>query len=442
MAFAYFPHTEDDIRQMLDRIGVKSLDDLYSDVPQDVICRNEYDLPDAMSEHEVRQYFEELAEQNTSLFCLCGLGAYDHYSPSVIPYIISRSEFLTAYTPYQPEVSQGTLRYIFEYQSMITELTGMDCTNASMYDGATSAAEAMMMAMASTKKKTRVLLSEGLLPHVIDVVKTYAGFNGVELGFIPCHDGVTSYGAMLTELAAGDVAGVLVPGINKYGIIEDLTGFADAVHAQKGLLMVYSDPSSLAVIRTPGEWGADIVCGDSQTLGLPLCFGGPYVGFLACRKEYVRKLPGRIVGATKDVDGKRAYVLTLQAREQHIRREKATSNICSNQSLMALYVTVYMSLMGPEGLKEVNQLSYGGAHYLYDRLLETGLFEKAFDKPFLKEFTLRPLIPVEKLQDALMLIGVFGAVEVEPGLVNFCVTEKVSKENIDSIVGYLKELQA
>ena len=442
MAFAYFPHTEDDIRQMLDRIGVGSLEDLYSDVPQDVIYRKEYDLPDAMSEHEVRQYFEDLAERNTSLFCLCGLGAYDHYSPAVIPHVISRSEFLTAYTPYQPEVSQGTLRYIFEYQSMITELTGMDCTNASMYDGATAAAEAVMMAMASTKKKTRVLLSEGLLPQVVKVVKTYAKFKGVAVTMVPCLDGATSYGALVAELAAGDVAGVLVPGINKYGIIEDFTGFADAVHAQKGLFMVYSDPSSLAVIKTPAEWGADVVCGDSQSLGVPLCYGGPYVGFLACTKDHVRKLPGRIVGATKDVDGKRAYVLTLQAREQHIRREKATSNICSNQSLMALYVTVYMSLMGSEGLREVNELCFGGARYLHDRLLETGLFEKAFDKPFLKEFTLKTLVPAEKIQDALMLIGVFGAVEVEPGLVNFCVTEKVSKENIDAVVGYLKELEA
>ena len=437
MAFTYFPHTDDDVRQMLDRIGVGSLEDLYSDVPQDVIYRKEFDLPDAMSELEVRQYFEEIAEQNTNLFCLCGLGAYDHYSPAVIPHIISRSEFLTAYTPYQPEVSQGTLRYIFEYQSMITELTGMDCTNASMYDGATAAAEAMMMAMASTKKKTRVLLSEGLLPQVVNVVKTYAKFNGVELGFIPCADGATSYGALLTELAAGDVAGVLVPGINKYGVIEDFTGFADAVHAQKGLLMMYSDPSSLAVIKSPGGWGADIVCGDSQSLGVPLCYGGPYVGFLACKKDHVRKLPGRIVGATKDVDGKRAYVLTLQAREQHIRREKATSNICSNQSLMALYVTVYMSLMGPEGLRQVNELSYGGAHYLHDRLLQTGLFEKAFDKSFLKEFTLKALVPVEEVQNALQLIGVFGAVEVEPGLVNFCVTEKASKDNLDAVVDYL-----
>ena len=442
MAFAYFPHTEDDIRQMLDRIGVESLEDLYSDVPQDVIYREEYDLPDAMSELEVRKYFEGLAAQNRQLLCLCGLGAYDHYSPAVIPQVISRSEFLTAYTPYQPEVSQGTLRYIFEYQSMITELTGMHCTNASMYDGATAAAEAMMMAMASTKKKTRVLVSESLLPQVIKVVKTYAKFNGVQLGFIPCQDGQTSYGALLAELAAGDVAGVLVPGINKYGVIEDLTGFADAVHAQKGLLMVYSDPSSLAVIRTPAQWGADIVCGDSQSLGVPLCFGGPYVGFLACTKDHVRKLPGRIVGATRDVDGKRAYVLTLQAREQHIRREKATSNICSNQSLMALYVTVYMSLMGPDGLRQVNELSYGGAHYLHDRLLETGLFAKVFDKPFLKEFTLQSLVPAADVQNALLEAGVFGAVEIEDGLVNFCVTEKASKEDLDKVVSVIKEVKS
>ncbi|MBE6235341.1 MAG: aminomethyl-transferring glycine dehydrogenase subunit GcvPA [Bacteroidales bacterium] len=438
MAFAYFPHTEDDVRQMLDRIGAESLDDLYSDVPQDVIYREEYDLPDALSEHEVRQYFDNLASRNHKMMCLCGLGAYDHYSPAVIPHIISRSEFLTAYTPYQPEVSQGTLRYIFEYQSMITGLTGMDVTNASMYDGATAAAEAVMMAMASTKKKTRVLLSEGLLPSVIEVVRTYAGFNGIGITMVPCVDGVTSYGALVAELAAGDVAGVLVPGINRYGIIEDMTGFADAVHAQKGLFIVYSDPSSLAVIRTPAQWGADIACGDAQSLGIPMCFGGPYVGFLACTKEHVRKLPGRIVGATRDVDGKRAYVLTLQAREQHIRREKATSNICSNQSLMALYVTVYMSLMGPQGLREVNEASYGGAHYLHDELIGTGLFSKAFDKPFLKEFTLHAEVPAADIQAALAKFGIFGAVEVGPGLVNFCVTEKISKEDVDDVVNVLR----
>lgn len=438
MAFAYFPHTDEDIRSMLGRIGVKDLGELYSDVPEDVVYREEYGLKDAMSELEVRRYFSRLAAENRKMLSLCGLGAYDHYSPSVVASVVSRGEFLTAYTPYQPEVSQGTLRYIFEFQSMISELTGMDCANASMYDGPTSAAEAMLMTLASTKKKKRILLSEGLLPQVIEVVRTYAGYHGVETGMISCDGGQTSLDCMKESLAAGDVAGVLVPGINRYGIIEELDGFAEAAHACKGLLVMYSDPSSLAVLRTPGDWGADIVCGDAQSLGIPLCFGGPYVGFLACRKEFVRKMPGRIVGATEDVDGKRAFVLTLQAREQHIRREKATSNICSNQSLMALYVTVYMSLMGPSGLREINELSYGGAHYLHDALISTGLFSDAFSKPFLKEFTLRTSVPVEKLQKALEEIGVFGAVQVGESLVNFCVTEKVCREELDKVTEHIR----
>jgi glycine dehydrogenase subunit 1 len=306
-----------------------------------------------------------------------------------------------------------------------------------MYDGATAAAEAMMMAMASTKKKTRVLLSEGLLPQVIKVVKTYAKFNGVELGFIPCQDGVTSYGAMLTELAAGDVAGVLVPGINKYGIIEDFTGFADAVHAQKGLFMVYSDPSSLAVIKTPGEWGADIVCGDSQTMGIPLCYGGPYVGFLACTKDHVRKLPGRIVGATKDVDGKRAYVLTLQAREQHIRREKATSNICTAQGIMCLYVASYLALMGKKGLREVNEQSYGAAHELHKRLLALPCFSEAYPgKPFLNEFTLKCSLDISALQDNAYIDGFIAGVKAEAkeDEIIFAATEQRSPEEVEALV--------
>lgn len=438
MGFAYFPHTGDDIKSMLGRIGVQSLDELYSDVPADFIYRGEYDLPDAMSEMEVRRYFEKLDGMNIRLTCFAGGGAYDHYSPAVIPYILSRAEFLTAYTPYQAEVSQGTLRYIFEYQTMISELTGMDCANASMYDGATSAAEAVLMAIASTRKKSRVIVSGTLLPQVLEVVKTYAGYHGVELTCLPAEDGGTSLSALRRELgAADDVAGVLVPGINRYGIIENLDGFADEIHAHKALLMVYSDPSSLAVIKSPGEWGADIVCGDAQTLGVPLCYGGPYVGFLACRQELVRKLPGRIVGETVDADGKRAFVLTLQAREQHIRREKATSNICSNQSLMALYVTVYLSLMGPDGLRKVNEASYGGAHYLYRQLLGTGLFEPVWDKPFLKEFVLKPLRPAAEIRQVLADNGFFGALATEEGYVSFCVTEKRTREEIDTLVSAL-----
>lgn len=425
---------------MLERIGVGSLDDLYSDVPDKFIYRGEYDLPDAMSEQQVRSFFESLDKKDLHLKVFAGAGAYDHYTPSVIPYICSRSEFLTAYTPYQAEISQGTLRYIFEYQSMICALTGMDVSNASMYDGPTAAAEAMMMAVACTKRKTRVLLSETLLPHVRKVVETYAKFHNVQLGYIPMKDGQTGLESMKEELAKGDVAGVIVPSLNRFGIVEDLTGFADAVHEAKAIAVEYCDPSALAVVRTPGEWDFDIAVGDGQSLGIPMCFGGPYVGFMACRKDYVRKMPGRIVGQTQDADGKRCFVLTLQAREQHIRREKATSNICSNQSLMALYVTVYMSLMGKEGLAKVNSISSAGAHYLYGELLKTGKFEPVFDKPFLKEFVLKPLVPVERLQQKLLDEGFFGALATEEGYVSFCVTEKRTKAEVDSLVEAVKEV--
>lgn len=438
--FSYFPHTEDDIKSMLERIGVGSLDDLYSDVPDKFIYRGEYDLPDAMSEQQVRSFFESLDKKDLHLKVFAGAGAYDHYTPSVIPYICSRSEFLTAYTPYQAEISQGTLRYIFEYQSMICALTGMDVSNASMYDGPTAAAEAMMMAVACTKRKTRVLLSETLLPQVRKVVETYAKFHNVQLGYIPMKDGQTGLESMKEELAKGDVAGVIVPSLNRFGIVEDLTGFAEAVHEAKAIAVEYCDPSALAVVRTPGEWDFDIAVGDGQSLGIPMCFGGPYVGFMACRKDYVRKMPGRIVGQTQDADGKRCFVLTLQAREQHIRREKATSNICSNQSLMALYVTVYMSLMGKEGLAKVNSLSSAGAHYLYEELLKTGKFEPVFDKPFLKEFVLKPLVPVEKLQQKLLDEGFFGALATEEGYESFCVTEKRTKAEVDSLVEAVKEV--
>lgn len=425
---------------MLERIGVGALDDLYSDVPDKFIYRGEYDLPDAMSEQQVRSFFESLDKKDLHLKVFAGAGAYDHYTPSVIPYICSRSEFLTAYTPYQAEISQGTLRYIFEYQSMICALTGMDVSNASMYDGPTAAAEAMMMAVACTKRKTRVLLSETLLPHVRKVVETYAKFHNVQLGYISMKDGQTGLESMKEELAKGDVAGVIVPSLNRFGIVEDLTGFAEAVHEAKAIAVEYCDPSALAVVRTPGEWDFDIAVGDGQSLGIPMCFGGPYVGFMACRKDYVRKMPGRIVGQTQDADGKRCFVLTLQAREQHIRREKATSNICSNQSLMALYVTVYMSLMGKEGLAKVNSLSSAGAHYLYEELLKTGKFEPVFDKPFLKEFVLKPLVPVEKLQQKLLDEGFFGALATEEGYVSFCVTEKRTRAEVDSLVEAVKEV--
>ncbi len=439
MSNRYMPHTEEDIRVMLDRIGVKTIDDLYSDVPGDVIFKEEYDIPSAMSEIELRRHFKELGAKNRQLTVFAGGGVYDHYSPSVIPHLLERSEFYTAYTPYQPEISQGTLQYIFEYQSMISELTGMESTNASMYDGATAAAETMFMMVASARKKNRVLVSETLNERVFAVVKTYAKFHGVDLTVIPETDGVTDLSAIKKELETGDVAGILVPCPNKYGIIEDFTGFAEAVHGAKGLMAVYADPSTLAVLKTPAGWDADIACGDGQTLGLPMQFGGPYLGFISCKSALLRKMPGRVVGATTDASGKRCYVLTLQAREQHIRREKATSNICSNQSLMALYATIYLSLMGKKGLVEVNKLSCDGAHYLYHKLIASGKFEPAFDKPFLKEFTLKTSLDVKKLNEKLLEKGFMGPLDLGNGLVEFAVTEKRNREEIDNFITLLLE---
>ncbi|MCQ2156672.1 MAG: aminomethyl-transferring glycine dehydrogenase subunit GcvPA, partial [Bacteroidales bacterium] len=294
--FCYFPQTPGDISAMLERIGVKSLDDLYSDVPAEFIYKGEYDLPEAMSEQQVRDYFESLAAKNTRLKVLAGAGAYDHYCPAVIPYITSRSEFLTAYTPYQCEISQGTLRYIFEWQSMICRLTGLDVANASMYDGPTAAAEAMRMCVACTKKRNDVVVAASLLPNVIATIETYARYSGINAVVVEDVEEAVAEGVL-------DLAGVIVPSINRYGIIENHKGLADLVHEMGGLLVEYCDPSALAVVKTPAEWGADIAVGDGQTLGIPLCYGGPYVGFMACRSEYMRKLPGRIVGQSVDAAG-------------------------------------------------------------------------------------------------------------------------------------------
>ena len=439
MSHKYMPHSEEDIKLMLEKVGVDSIDDLYSDVPSEVIFKREYDIPSCMSEIELRKHFKELADKNQSLVVFGGQGAYDHYSPSVIPHLLSRSEFYTAYTPYQPEISQGTLQYIFEYQSMISELTGLEATNASMYDGGTAAAEAMFMLVASSKKRCRVLISSTVSDHVRKVVETYTKFHGVDLTVIPEKEGVTDLNALYAELEKGDVAGVMLPTPNKYGIIEDFTGVAEKIHGAKGYFAIYADPSTLAVLKSPAEWGADVACGDGQSLGMPLSFGGPYLGFISCNKGMLRKMPGRIVGATKDIDGKRGFVLTLQAREQHIRREKATSNICSNQSLMALYATIYMALLGDKGLKEVNKLSCDGAHYLYNKLIESGKFQPVYQKPFLKEFVVKTDLNIEKVNAYLLKNGIMGGINLGDGKVEFAVTEKRTKEEIDRLVNLMLE---
>ena len=433
----YIPHTPDDIRAMLDVIGVSSLEDLYAEVPEDLKLHRELDIPQSKSEIEVRRIIRAMADKNRKLVPFAGAGVYDHYVPSMIPYITSRSEFSTSYTPYQAEISQGTLQYIFEYQTMMADLTGMDISNASMYDGSTATAEAMLMCVAAAKKRNKVLISATFNPRVLNVVRTYAKFHGVELVEIPAADGLTDREAITRELAAGDVAGVMVAQPNHYGIIEDFTGLADEVHAAKALLVINSIASTLAVLRSPGEWGADIACGDAQSLGIPMNFGGPHIGYLCVKSALVRKMPGRLVGETVDADGKRAFVLTMQAREQHIRREKATSNICTAQGIMCLYVAIYLSLMGRQGLVEVNEQSAGAARALREALLATGKFEEVFPgKPFLNECALRYVgsESLETLRRRWAENGWLGGVTLDgmPNCLLFAATEQRTQEEIDA----------
>lgn len=439
MNFKFFPQTKEEIEQMLKQAGMNSLDDLYADVPEQIRFRGEYDLPEPMSETEIRSLFEKLGEKNRRLTVFAGAGCYDHYTPAVVPNIISRSEFLTSYTPYQAEISQGTLHYIFEYQSMMAELTGMDISNASMYDGSTATAEAAIMALASTKKTDTVLVSASVDPKVLNVVKTYAHFHGFNVELIPENDGATDKAQMDARLEKGGVAGVIVQQPNYHGIVEDFTGFADSCHAQKSLFIVNSVAADLALLKTPGEWGADVAVGDGQSLGIPMAFGGPSVGYMCCTEKLMRKMPGRIVGKTVDNRGQRVFVLTLQAREQHIRRQKATSNICSNESLMALFVTIYMSVMGKEGVKEAAQMSYDGAHYLHDALIATGLFSDKYERPFFNEFCVKYNGDVDRLQQRFIENGILGGVKVDTDTLMFAVTEKRTKEEIDTLVNIAKE---
>ncbi len=426
---------------MLKSLNIDSIDELFSELPKEVIYNSDYDIPSFMSEFELRNYFDELNQQNKELTLFSGLGAYDHYQPAVIDALTSRQEFMTSYTPYQPEISQGTLQYIFEYQSMIQTLTGMDVSNASMYDGTTSAAEACFMA-ASIRKRNKILISRTVNPNTVKVIETYLKFKGIEWDFIDSKNGVTDFNHLKEKLDK-DVAGVVVQNPNFFGYIESYEGFSDTIKENKSLFIVYADISTLGVLKTPYELGADIACGECQSLGMPVAFGGPYLGYLATNKEFVRKMPGRICGYTHDLDGNRAFVLTLQAREQHIRRSKANSNICSNQSLMALFVTIYLSIMGRKGLKKVNELSYQGAHYLYDQLLATNKFNDPFKQPFLKEFVLETTLSHDLIQEALLKHNIFGGYSLSQigeeyeNLINFAVTEKRTKAEIDKLVEIL-----
>lgn len=436
--YKYFPHTDEDIRQMLDKVGVDSLDGLYADVPEQLRIRGGYRLPEAQSEEEVRDTIQRLANQNQTLRVLAGGGVYDKYVPAAVPRLCARSEFLTSYTPYQAEISQGTLHYIFEYQTMMARLTGMDVSNASLYDGATATAEAMLMANAVSKKAHTVIVSETVDEKTRRVVNTYAHYHGVDILTIGETDGATDRQQLAQRLAQGDVAGVIVQQPNRYGIVEDYTGLADEVHAQKGLFIMNCIAADLALLKTPREWGADVAVGEGQSLGLPMNFGGPYLGYMCVTEKLMRKMPGRIVGQTVDTRGERTFVLTLQAREQHIRRQRATSNICSNESLMALWVTIYMSLMGRQGLRQAAQLSHDGAHYLCQQLEQTGHWQQRFPgKPFFNEFCMTYDGNVDDFQQKAISHSYMAGLKVDEHTVMFAVTEKHPKKELDSFLSTL-----
>ncbi|WP_119070406.1 aminomethyl-transferring glycine dehydrogenase subunit GcvPA [Rubrobacter indicoceani] len=419
----FTPHTEADIREMLDAIGLDSVDDLFSDVPTKL--KEDLDLPPALSEYEALRDVETLARKNTSgLPMFLGAGAYDRIVPAAVGAMLSRGEYLTAYTPYQPEISQGGLQVIFEFQSMISELTGLEVANASVYDGANAVVEAALMTARLTKRDPKVAVSDNLNPRYRQVMEAY----GVEISELPGDGGTTDFSAV-----PEDVSGVFVQSPGYFGTVEDIEAAAEAAHGAGALCVAVCDPVSLAVLEAPGELGADIAVGEAQPLGMNLSFGGPYAGYMATREKFVRQLPGRIAGETVDADGKLAYVLTLRGREQDIRRARANSNICTNQALTALAATVYTALMGPEGLREVAQLSASKAHYLAKKLADAGLELRYPDAPYLWEFVVE-VGEVSGVNEALLKAGVVGGYDLGDGGMLVAVTEKRTKDEMDAFV--------
>jgi len=443
----YIPHTDLEREEMLKAIGISSLDELFTAVPEKYRFPK-LNLPPALTEMEVLSQLSELASVNEStreLICFLGAGAYNHYVPAAVDAVIRRGEFLTAYTPYQPEVSQGTLQAIFEYQSLVSFLTGMDVSNASHYDGATATAEAAVLAYHHFRgKRPRIVLSPAVNPQYRAVLRTYmSGYPGLEI----VGDGGSPFGKVedLAGLIDMSTSLVVVQYPDFFGRIQDLTAFAQTVHAAGALLAVVINPTALAMLKTPGEFGADIAVGEGQPLGIPLSFGGPYLGLFAAKKDLVRKIAGRLVGETQDEKGQRGYVLTLTAREQHIRREKATSNICTNQGLMALASVVYMSLLGKNGLRKVAELCYHKAHYAAEKISKIPGFELKTDGPFFHEFVVKTPAPAADINLHLLDHGILGGYDLGkdyPGLEDhmlIAVTEMNTREEIDVLCEILEE---
>ncbi|OGO47996.1 MAG: glycine dehydrogenase (aminomethyl-transferring) [Chloroflexi bacterium RBG_16_63_12] len=443
---SYYPHTEADHAAMLAAIGVKSIADLFADVPARVRFPK-LNLPGPQSEMETMRELMNLAEANADAQhnpIFLGAGAYNHYSPSVVHQMLLRGELLTAYTPYQPEVSQGTLQIIYEYQSMICALTGMEVANASHYDGATSMAEAVVMAYHHHReKRKKVILSPAIHPHYRAVVKTY--MQGAGMSIVGDEDPGNDL-PQLVKMLDQDTALFIVQTPNFFGQIENLTGLAAQVHAAGALLCVVCDPISLGLLKPPGQYGADIVVGEGQSLGIPLSYGGPYVGFFATRKDYVRRMAGRLVGEAHDKDGQRGFVLTLATREQHIKREKATSNICTNQGLIAVAATIYLSLLGKQGLRRVAELCWHKSHYAAQEIAKVPGYSVDTSKPFFKEFVVKCPMPVQAINPLLLdeqgIIGGYDLGQDYPHLQDHmlvCVTEMNGKDEIDDFVDALGE---
>lgn len=433
---SYIPNTDLERKQMLDVVGIKHLDELFTVVPQNlkIGC---LDLPAPMSELEVSKTLRAMAAKNkvySSIFR--GAGAYHHYIPSIVKSVTSKETFVSAYTPYQAEISQGILQSIFEWQTMISELTGMDASNASVYDGPSAAAEAMNMTR--ERNRNKVLVSAAAHPMAIEAIATYFFGNEMEMALIPLKDGVTDMDA-LASMLDNNTAGVYLQHPNYFGLLEDAQKAGELTHSVGAKYVMSVNPIASAAMKTPREFGADVAVGEGQPLGIPLSFGGPYVGFMACTNAMLRKLPGRIVGETVDSEGKRAFVLTLQAREQHIRREKASSNICSNHALMAMAATVYMSAMGPHGLAEAAQLCYSKAHYAASEISKIPGFALQHKGDFFHEFVTKVPCDPSKVLDLLDKKNILGGLPIENGIL-WAVTEMNSKDQIDTLVNVLKEV--
>ena len=435
---SYVPSTQAQREQMLRAVGLENVMDLYRDVPEQMLLRKPLNIPDGMSELEASRAVSAMAAENrTYATILRGAGAYDHYIPSIVKYIPAKEEFLTAYTPYQAEMSQGLLQSIFEYQTMICELTGMDVSNASVYDGATAAGEAA--AMCRDRKRRMTLVSGASHPDTINTVRTYCYGTGDEMRIVPMKDGKTDMAA-LREMLTEDVASVYIQQPSFFGQLEDAAAIGEMVHAAGAMYIMGCNPIALAIMKTPKDCGADIAVGEGQPLGMPLSYGGPYLGFMATLTKHMRKLPGRIVGQTTDSKGDTAYVLSLQAREQHIRREKASSNICSNQALCAFTAGLYMATMGPDGMAEAANQSMAKAHYLAAKLCEIPGVILKYKGDFFHEFVTE-LPRQDEVLKALEDADILGGLPVEDGIM-WCATEKVTRAQLDRAIEVVKEVLA